>query len=54
VGQSSWGPTGFAILENQQQAETLQSLSRQAFASRPNISFQIVRGKNTGADIKLS
>jgi beta-ribofuranosylaminobenzene 5'-phosphate synthase len=53
VGQSSWGPTGFAILENQQQAESLQTQAQLAFAGRPNISFQIVRGKNTGASIQL-
>lgn len=51
VGQSSWGPTGFAILENQQQAENLQTQAQLAFADNPNISFKIVRGKNTGASI---
>jgi predicted sugar kinase len=53
VGQSSWGPTGFAIVESAQQAETLQSQAQLAFAGKPNISFQICRGKNTGALIKL-
>jgi beta-ribofuranosylaminobenzene 5'-phosphate synthase len=53
VGQSSWGPTGFAILENQQQAESLQTQAQLAFAARSNISFQIVRGKNAGASIQL-
>ena len=52
VGQSSWGPTGFAILENQQQAESLQAEAKLVFAGKPNISFKIVRGKNTGASIK--
>jgi beta-ribofuranosylaminobenzene 5'-phosphate synthase len=51
VGQSSWGPTGFAILQNQQQAEDLQNQAQLAFAAKPNISFQICRGKNTGAEI---
>ncbi len=51
VGQSSWGPTGFAILESQQQAEMLQNLSRQAFAEKSNISFLCCRGKNAGANI---
>jgi beta-ribofuranosylaminobenzene 5'-phosphate synthase len=52
VGQSSWGPTGFAILENQQQAELLQNKAQLAFAGKSNISFQICRGKNTGASIQ--
>lgn len=51
VGQSSWGPTGFAVLETQQQAERLQAQARLAFADNPNISFKIVCGKNTGATV---
>lgn len=53
VGQSSWGPTGFAILENQQQADALQTQAQLDFAGKSNISFQMVRGKNTGAEITL-
>jgi beta-ribofuranosylaminobenzene 5'-phosphate synthase len=53
VGQSSWGPTGFAILENLQQADLLHTQARLAFKGKPNISFSIVRGKNTGANIQL-
>lgn len=51
VGQSSWGPTGFAILENQQQAALLQAQARLAFAEKSNISFLSCRGKNVGANI---
>jgi beta-ribofuranosylaminobenzene 5'-phosphate synthase len=53
-GQSSWGPTGFAILENQQQAESLQAQARLVFAGKSNISFKIVQGKNTGASISAA
>jgi beta-ribofuranosylaminobenzene 5'-phosphate synthase len=53
VGQSSWGPTGFAILANEEQAETLKSQAQQAFAAKPNIGFMITRGKNTGASVTL-
>jgi beta-ribofuranosylaminobenzene 5'-phosphate synthase len=53
VGQSSWGPTGFAIMESEQQAETLQAQAQLAFAGKSNISFQCCRGKNTGASIQL-
>lgn len=49
TGQSSWGPTGFAILRDQQQAERLQAQAQLAFVDNSNISFKIVRGKNTGA-----
>ena len=51
VGQSSWGPTGFAVLETLQQAENLQVQAQLAFSVKPNISFEITRGKNTGATI---
>ena len=53
VGQSSWGPTCFAVLPNQQQAETLLHQARLVFNSKPNISFEIVRGKNSGATISV-
>lgn len=54
VGQSSWGPTGFAILETAQQAENLKHQVQLAFAGKPNISFEVCRGKNTGAGIEKS
>jgi beta-ribofuranosylaminobenzene 5'-phosphate synthase len=54
MGQSSWGPTGFAIFENQQQAESLLSQAQLAFASKANISFELCCGKNTGAAIQLT
>ena len=53
VGQSSWGPTGFAIIENQQLAKRLQHEAQLAFERKTNISFTICRGKNTGASIQL-
>ena len=51
-GQSSWGPTGFAIVESVQLAEYLQSQAQLAFVDKPNISFTICRGKNSGATIQ--
>ena len=53
VGQSSWGPTCFAVLQSQQQAETLLQQAQLVFNSKPNISFQIVHGKNSGATIDI-
>lgn len=49
VGQSSWGPTGFAILPSAAAAEALATVLRTRFADRPNLSFEIVSGRNTGA-----
>jgi beta-ribofuranosylaminobenzene 5'-phosphate synthase len=53
VGQSSWGPTGFAIFESESSAKAMQTQLQQQFADFANISFQIVRAKNTGASINL-
>lgn len=52
LGQSSWGPTGFAIVESALQAEYLQNQAQLAFADKLNISLSICRGNNTGASIQ--
>lgn len=52
VGQSSWGPTGFAIVESEESANNMLKQLQQQFSSFNNISFQIVRGKNSGATIQ--
>ena len=49
VGQSSWGPTGFAIVESEERANIILKQLQQQFSGVSNISFQIVRGKNSGA-----
>ncbi|MFD1701422.1 beta-ribofuranosylaminobenzene 5'-phosphate synthase family protein [Methylopila henanensis] len=53
VGQSSWGPTGFAILGDAGEAAELAAAMRRRFADRPNLAFEIVRGASRGADIAL-
>lgn len=52
VGQSSWGPTGFAILENEAKASRLRTNVQQAFAGKSNLSFNVCRGNNHGARIE--
>lgn len=54
VGQSSWGPTGFAIVENEVCGLNLLSQSQRQFADQTNIRFQMVRGNNAGASIKMN
>lgn len=47
-GQSSWGPTGFALTGDEAQARALAaSLS----ARHPALSVRIARGRNRGAEI---
>ena len=54
MGQSSWGPTGFAILSSAEHAESLKNQAQLAFASKANISFAICCGNNTGATISTN
>ena len=53
AGQSSWGPTGFAIFKDDLSANAMLTLIQQKFSTFSNLSFQLVRGKNTGATIQL-
>jgi len=48
LGQSSWGPTGFAVVASQQEAE---SLSAQLQQSHPALNTHICRANNRGAVI---
>lgn len=51
VGQSSWGPTGFAIFGDPAAAEEAASDLSRRFADRPNLLFDVTRGNNHGAMI---
>ncbi len=48
VGQSSWGPTGFALLPSPSEAERAVRSLR---ASDPDLRTLTVRGRNTGAEL---
>lgn len=52
VGQSSWGPTGFAIVEDDAFAQHLCSQSQSMLQHKPNISVSICRGRNHGALVR--
>jgi beta-RFAP synthase len=52
-GQSSWGPTGFAVFENQQEAEKYASALQAKFPD-PVLSWQICGARNCGAEITKS
>lgn len=51
VGQSSWGPTGFAIFGSAAEAAAAAADLGARFAHRPNLVFDVVRGANHGATI---
>ena len=45
-GQSSWGPTGFAVFENQTQAETLLQQLKTKFSHESNLKFVLTKANN--------
>ncbi|HSN32830.1 MAG TPA: beta-ribofuranosylaminobenzene 5'-phosphate synthase family protein [Ideonella sp.] len=51
IGQSSWGPTGFAVLPTPAAAEALLASARSARALDPALVVRVVRGCNRGARI---
>lgn len=51
IGQSSWGPTGFAIVPSQARAEALVSAARAAGLVEPGLVLRIVAARNRGAEI---
>ncbi|MEP7298887.1 MAG: beta-ribofuranosylaminobenzene 5'-phosphate synthase family protein [Burkholderiales bacterium] len=51
VGQSSWGPTGFAIVESQVRAEALVAAARAAELVEPGLVLHVVAARNHGAEI---
>jgi beta-ribofuranosylaminobenzene 5'-phosphate synthase len=53
LGQTSWGPTGFCLLPDAAAAERLAETARGRYAHRPQLSFAVVRGRNTGARITV-
>ena len=52
-GQTSWGPTGFALFPNIKKAEEMRLKLKKRFSSCKNLEFIICSGKNSGADIQL-
>ncbi len=52
VGQSSWGPTGFAFVDSETQAHSLLRDLQNKFSSQTDLEFKVVSGRNTGALIK--
>ncbi|HEX3138945.1 MAG TPA: beta-ribofuranosylaminobenzene 5'-phosphate synthase family protein, partial [Rhizobacter sp.] len=51
IGQSSWGPTGFAILPSQASAEAAVAALKAAGLMEPGLAVSIVAGLNHGATL---
>ena len=53
-GQSSWGPTGFAVFENQTQAEALLQQIKAKFSHEPNLKFELTKANNQPSQLEVS
>ncbi len=51
-GQSSWGPTGFAVFESESDAVSILNALQLQFAELNNISYQVTRANNSGATVQ--
>lgn len=54
VGQTSWGPTGFALVGSAAEAEALLAEARRRWAKDTNLAFAISRGRNRGGEVEVS
>lgn len=52
VGQSSWGPTGFAFVDSETNAHLMMRKLQSKFESVEDLNFKIVSARNTGAIVK--
>lgn len=54
VGQSSWGPTGFAIIGSETEAERLRGEAERRWPAASGLSFLLTRGRNRGGEVTLT
>ena len=53
IGQSSWGPTGFALVESSERADALAADLADVAGPRSDVELRVVAARNRGADITL-
>ncbi len=52
LGQTSWGPTGFAFFESEARAEQVRAALAARHRGDPALDFALSRGRNRGAEIE--
>jgi predicted sugar kinase len=52
VGQSSWGPTGFAVCPSEPIAHRLMEEAQVRFGREFGLDFAVTRGRNCGAQVE--
>ncbi|MCC7410702.1 MAG: GHMP kinase [Gammaproteobacteria bacterium] len=53
VGQSSWGPTGFAMLASASEAEAVAAAAERRWRGRDNLRFLVTAARNVGASLAV-
>lgn len=53
IGQTSWGPTGFCMINGTAKAENLVAQARRIFSHLPKLSFAVATVRNIGGQITL-
>ena len=53
VGQSSWGPTGFAFVGSEDDAQELSHAARRRWPAESRLTFAVRRGRNRGGEVAL-
>ncbi len=54
VGQSSWGPTGFAFFDSDVGAHSMMRELLTKFTHLPQLSYKVVQGNNEGSVMTLA
>ena len=51
IGQTSWGPTGFCIVDGVSVADSLMIAAKNHFSPIDNLNFVVVSARNSGGDV---
>jgi beta-ribofuranosylaminobenzene 5'-phosphate synthase len=54
VGQSSWGPTGFAVFENELDAQATAAALKAKCAGMGYMSFMLCKARNQGCEVRVA
>lgn len=54
VGQSSWGPTGFAVFESEPEAQAMAAALKEKYAGQDHMSFMVCQARNQGCEVRVA
>ncbi len=54
VGQSSWGPTGFAVLKDEFEAERMLRILESRYEQQRNLSFMLCKARNQPGEVRVN